>query len=66
MKLKLGTEKDVAILEVSEEVNTQNVTILRAGIMKLLNSGRNKIVINLTETQKLSIEVLKDVIKLHW
>ncbi len=65
MKLKLSNDKDVAILDVMEEVSAQNVSVLRAGIQKLLQSGRNKIIINLSEAQRLDIETIKDIIKLH-
>src|SRR5262245_707314 len=65
MKLKLSAEGEVAILDVLEEVTLENITVLRAGITKLLNSGRQKIVLNLAEAKKLSVETVSEVLKLH-
>jgi hypothetical protein len=55
----------VAILEVQENVSAENVSVLRAGITKLLKSGKNKIILNLVDAKQVSIEVIRDVIKLH-
>ena len=64
MKLKLSSERDIAILDVLEEVSPENVAILRAGITKLLQSGKVKIVMNLSEAKNLKIDVVREVLKL--
>lgn len=65
MKLKLSEEKKITILTISEDVTATNTEIIRAGIVKLLKSGKNRLVLNLVDAQKIPLEVLKLIVKLH-
>jgi hypothetical protein len=65
MKLKLSAERDIAILDILEDVSLENVPVLRAGIAKLLSSGKNKIILNLVEAKVLALDVIKEIVKLH-
>lgn len=65
MRLRLNQEKDIAILDVLDDVSVQNVSVLRAGITKLLASGKHKIILNLIDAKQLAIEVIREIVKLH-
>lgn len=65
MKLRLNQERDISILDVLEEVSVQNVSVLRAGVSKLLHSGKNKIILNLVDAKHLAMEVIKEIVSLH-
>lgn len=65
MKLKLANEKNIAILDILEDVSPQNVAVLRAGIVKLLQSGRDKIIINFAEAKGLDVAIITEILKLH-
>lgn len=48
-----------------EDVSVQNVSVLRAGITKFLQSGKNKIILNLVDAKQLSMDVIREIVKLH-
>lgn len=65
MKLKLTQQNNISILDILEEVSLQNVSVLRAGISKILQSGKNRIVLNLIDAKQLSMDILRELIKLN-
>lgn len=65
MKLKLSQLGDIPVLEISEDVEAAHVPILRAGIVKFLHSGKNRIVLNLTKVKQFPAQALKEVIALN-
>lgn len=48
MKLKLESEKTIAILSAAESVRERDVLVLRAGLQQMIKSGKRKIVLDLT------------------
>jgi hypothetical protein len=52
MKLKLEIEQGIAILSVTESVGPQDVLVLKAGLTKLIQSGKKSILIDLTRALK--------------
>ena len=62
MKLRLDQIKDISILEASEDISSHEINVLKAGIGKLLKSGKNKIILNLTNAKKLSSETMEVIL----
>ncbi|MEW6055636.1 MAG: STAS domain-containing protein [Bdellovibrionota bacterium] len=65
MRLKLSQEKNIAILDVLDDVDAHNADVLRAGIGKLLKSGKNRIIINLVGANRIQLNVIREIINLH-
>jgi hypothetical protein len=61
MKLELKTEKDIQILVVTGPLTEHDIKVLRAGITKLFKSGKNKIILELTDASGLPAEVLREL-----
>lgn len=65
MKLKLTQQSDVTILDVLENIEPKSGPILHAGIKKIFQSGKNKIILNLTDTKMLSKPFIKEVMQFN-
>ncbi|MGE4232778.1 MAG: hypothetical protein AB7F43_05550 [Bacteriovoracia bacterium] len=65
MKLKLEVKSGIQILEVTEDVTKEHGPLLKTGITKLLQSGKNKIILNFSLAKGVSAEVIQDLIPLH-
>jgi len=65
MKLKLGMQQGIAVLDIFEDVDVQSVSVLRAGLIKLLQGGKNRVILNLTSATKVTPEFLNEIFKLH-
>ena len=63
MKLKLTMQQEVAILDVLEDIEPTSASVLQAGIRKLLQSGKNKVILNLIATTKLTKEFVAELVK---
>ncbi|MBI2607028.1 MAG: hypothetical protein HYW49_13220 [Deltaproteobacteria bacterium] len=63
MKLKLAENSDVTILNVLENVDIHSLAVLKAGIAKLLQSGKKKVAINLTEATQLTGPIIRDILQ---
>lgn len=61
MKLNLRHEDSVAILEVSGAVDGHNLNVLKAGITKLLQDGKNRIVLYMLDATELQGDVIRDL-----
>lgn len=61
MKLKLDTVRDINILQALGSVTPENFAVLRAGIKKLLASGKNKIILDLPDAAGFEQPVLKEI-----
>jgi anti-anti-sigma regulatory factor len=61
MKLGLRQEDSVAILEISGQVDDHNFQVLKAGITKLLQNGKNRIVLNLADATELKGDVIREL-----
>jgi len=60
MKLLLEKQKDVNILVASGAINAENFQVLRAGIRKLFSEGKNKIIIDLPDSNTFTAEILRE------
>lgn len=65
MKLRLHQEKGLSVLDLLEDLEDSQTPAVIAGIKNLFHSGKNQIIINLTEAKKVSLTVLTELIKLH-
>ncbi len=61
MKLKLEVQGGVTILCVTEDVEAQHATILKAGLTKLFQVGKKTVLLDLTASNKVSYETLRDL-----
>lgn len=61
MKLSLSSRKGVEVLGVSGSIADHGVKVLRAGLTKILKTGKNRIVLELPGGQDLSSEAIRDV-----
>lgn len=61
MKLTLGQQDGIAVLEVKGAVDSHNFQVLKAGLSKLLRDGRNRIVLNLEECENLDADVMREI-----
>lgn len=61
MKLKLTHEKGVEILSASGAIVDHESKVLRAGISKILKTGKNKILLELPESPDLSSAVIREI-----
>ncbi len=65
MKLKLTEEKGIHVLEVKEEVDLKNFQILKAGISKLLKDGRNRMILDFSDTPSIDSACLRELAELN-
>jgi anti-anti-sigma regulatory factor len=61
LKIALETVKNIAILRVTEAVTIRDVEILRAGLVKILKTGKNKIILELPANDSLPSEVIREL-----
>jgi anti-anti-sigma regulatory factor len=64
MKIALSTVDGVSILTGGGEITTHDVDVLRAGLTKLLKSGRNRIILEFPEAERIPDSVLREMAKL--
>lgn len=60
MKLLLEKHKDLNILVASGPINAENFQILRAGVRKLFSEGKNKIILDLPDSNTFTTEILRE------
>ncbi len=65
MKLKLKSDRDVHILGVIGDLDAKGFAVLRAGITQLFKSGKNKIILDLSESKVLRPEPLRELTHLN-
>ncbi len=61
MKLALSSEKNVEILVAQGPIVAHDIQVLRAGIQKILRTGKNKIILELPGSDELPSEVLREL-----
>lgn len=61
MKLSLASTKGVEILSVSGSIIDHGAKVLRAGLTKILKTGKNRIVLELPSSQDLSSDAIRDI-----
>lgn len=61
MKIALRQEDAVSILEISGAVDAHNFQVLKAGLTKILQAGKNRIALNFTDTQELEGDVIHEI-----
>jgi anti-anti-sigma regulatory factor len=61
VKIALSQERGVDILSVTGTVVVHDAKVLRAGISKIFRTGRNKIVIELSASQDVSLDALREI-----
>ena len=65
MKLKLENQDTIAVISVSEEVLSPHIAILKAGISKLIQTGKKNILLDLTSANHNNPEITKDILSLE-
>jgi hypothetical protein len=63
MKLALADQEGICILTGTESISVHDLQILRAGLTKLLKSGKNRIVVDLPEADKIPPDMLREIAK---
>jgi anti-anti-sigma regulatory factor len=61
LKLALTAEKSIPILTATEGITEHDVQVLRAGIIKLLKSGKNKIILEVPDLDSMPSEVIREL-----
>lgn len=61
MKIALRQEESASILEIQGTIDTHNFAVLKAGLSKLLQNGKNRIVLHLQDPAGLSSDVLREL-----
>lgn len=61
MKLSLRHEDGIAILDISGAVSEHELSVLKAGLTKLLQAGKNRIVLHFVDADQLVGEVLREI-----
>jgi anti-anti-sigma regulatory factor len=61
LKIKLESLKNIPVLSVTEEVTKRDVDVLRAGLIKILKTGKNKIILELPSNESLPSEVIREL-----
>lgn len=61
MKLSLGQQDGIAVLEVKGAIDIRNFQVLKAGLSKLLRDGRNRIILSLEECDNLDSDVIREI-----
>ena len=61
MKLELSAQDGVSILTVTGPIDKHKFKVLKAGIVKLFKDGKNKIVLNFNNVEKMESEVIREI-----
>jgi hypothetical protein len=61
MKLKLTVEKGIQVIVISEEISAKDAGIIRAGISKLFKNGKNRVMIEISDSHLIPDEVIRDL-----
>lgn len=61
MKISLRQEDSASILEIEGTIDTHNFAVLKAGLSKLLQNGKNRIVLHLQDPAGLTSDVLREL-----
>lgn len=61
MKLQLKDENGIAVLSVAGAVDAHSFEVLKAGISRLFQSGKNRIALNLEDATEISGEALREL-----
>jgi anti-anti-sigma regulatory factor len=64
MKLSLSEQAGVWILSGTGEISDHDIQVLKAGLTKLFNSGKNRIVIDLADAERIPPEMLREIARL--
>lgn len=65
MKLTLESVRDINILQATGEMTPENFAVLKAGVKKLFKDGKNKIILELPESDSISPEILRELAVLN-
>ncbi len=65
MKLSRVIEKEIEILQATGPITAQEALVLRAGIGKLLSLGKNRLILELTDSAGIAPEALQELAKLN-
>jgi hypothetical protein len=65
MKLKLEAVRDISILIAEGPITPENFAVLRAGIKKLFKDGKNKIILELPDSDRLTPPILREFATLN-
>ena len=61
MKISLRQEESASVLEIQGPIDTHNFAVLKAGLSKLLQNGKNRIVVHLQDPAGLTNDVLREI-----
>lgn len=61
MKLSLRQEENVSILDIDGNIDSHNFTVLKAGLSKLMQNGKNRIVVHIQSNEDLANDVIREL-----
>jgi anti-anti-sigma regulatory factor len=61
VKLKLAHESGVEVLQADGPIRSHDAKVLRAGLSKILKTGKNRIVLALSDHADLSLDVIREI-----
>ncbi len=61
MKLALRQEDGCSVLQIQGDIDIHNFAVLKAGLSKLLQNGKNRIVLHMQHSGDLSAEVIREL-----
>ncbi len=65
MKLTLKSENGIEILTGASSITVNDFRVLKAGISKIFHAGKNKIILELPDSESISFEVLRELATLN-
>lgn len=61
MKLALRQEENCSVLEIQGSIDAQNFAVLKAGLTKLFQNGKNRIVLHIVSPNDISTDVIREL-----
>lgn len=61
MKLSLRQEDNCSVLDVQGNISIHNFAVLKAGLTKLLQNGKNRIVLHVLDAEHLASDVIREL-----
>ncbi|HRK02893.1 MAG TPA: hypothetical protein PLH57_09525 [Oligoflexia bacterium] len=65
MKIKLREQNGISVLEVTGDTTAHDIDVLRAGLKKLLASGKNRLILDITSADKVTPALVDEIVRFH-
>lgn len=61
MKLSLRQEQSCAVLDIEGNIDAHGFAVLKAGLSKLFQNGKNRIVVNIKDAEEVSADIIREL-----